>query len=172
MRHLPSGVCVVTFGQGDSRTGMTATSVSSLSLEPPTMLVSVNRASSSYAALAGSRAFGVNVLASEHQDVANRFTGRGGEQGLERYAERRWFTLNSGVWLLSDAVAVFDCEIEEIIERHTHAIVLGRITGLVASGGPSALVYWRGVYDQLGWSNEEVSRAIGLTPISGQKQRR
>ena len=171
MRHLPSGVCVVTFGQGDSRTGMTATSVSSLSLEPPTMLVSVNRASSSYAALAGSRAFGVNVLASEHQDVANRFTGRGGEQGLERYAERRWFTLNSGVWLLSDAVAVFDCEIEEIIERHTHAIVIGRITGLVASGGPSALVYWRGVYDQLGWSNEEVSRAIGLTPISGQKQK-
>jgi flavin reductase (DIM6/NTAB) family NADH-FMN oxidoreductase RutF len=170
MRHLPSGVCVVTFGQGDARTGMTATSVSSLSVEPPTMLVTVNRASSSYAALARSRAFGVNVLASEHQDVANRFAGRGGEQGLERYAERRWLTLNSGVWLLSDAVAVFDCEIEEIIERHTHAIVIGRVNGLVAPGGPSALVYWRGAYDQLGWSNEEISRAIGLTPIRAQKR--
>ena len=137
MRHLPSGVCVVTFGQGDVAHGHDRDLGLIFVLEPPTMLVSVNRASSSYAALAGSRAFGVNVLASEHQDVANRFTGRGGEQGLERYAERRWFTLNSGVWLLSDAVAVFDCEIEEIIERHTHAIVIGRITGLVASGGPA-----------------------------------
>jgi flavin reductase (DIM6/NTAB) family NADH-FMN oxidoreductase RutF len=170
MRHLPNGVCVVTFGQGDARSGMTATSVSSLSVEPPTMLVTVNRDSSSYAALARSRAFGINVLASEHQDVADSFARRGGEQGVECYEERRWFTLNSGVWLLSDAVAVFDCEIEEIIERHTHAIVIGRITGLVASGGPSALVYWRGAYDQLGWSNEEISRAIGLAPIPPRKR--
>jgi flavin reductase (DIM6/NTAB) family NADH-FMN oxidoreductase RutF len=170
MRHLPSGVCVVTFGEGDMRTGMTATSVSSLSVEPPTMLVTVDRASTSYAELARSRAFGVNVLASEHQDVASRFAGRGGEEGIGRYAERRWFTLNSGVWLLWEAVAVFDCEIEEIIERHTHAIVIGRITGLVAPGGPSALVYWRGAYDQLGWSNEEISRAIGLTPVGSQKR--
>jgi flavin reductase (DIM6/NTAB) family NADH-FMN oxidoreductase RutF len=169
MRHLPSGVCVVTFGEGDMRTGMTATSVSSLSVEPPTLLVTVNRALTSYPELARSRAFGVNVLASEHQDVANRFAGGSGEQGVERYAEQRWFTLNSGVWLLSDAVAAFDCEIEEIIERHTHAIVIGRITGLVASGGPSALIYWRGAYDQLGWSNEEISRAIGLTPIRARK---
>jgi flavin reductase (DIM6/NTAB) family NADH-FMN oxidoreductase RutF len=170
MRHLPNGVCVVTFGHGDSRTGITATSVSSLSAEPPTILVTVDRALTSYAELARSRAFGVNVLASEHQDVADRFAGRGGERGVERYAERRWFTLNSGVWLLSEAVAVFDCEIEEIIERHTHAIVIGRITGLVAAGGPSALVHWRGAYDQLGWSNEEISRAIGLTPIRSRKR--
>src|ERR1700679_953838 len=73
MRHMPSGVCVVTFGKGDERTGITANSVSSLSAEPPTMLVSVNRSSSGYAALARSRVFGVNVLASEHRDVANRF---------------------------------------------------------------------------------------------------
>jgi flavin reductase (DIM6/NTAB) family NADH-FMN oxidoreductase RutF len=165
MRHMPSGVCVVTLGKGEERTGITANSVSSLSLEPPTMLVSVNRSSSSYPALAGSPVFGVNVLASEHRDVANRFAGRDGEQGAERYAGRRWFTLNSGVWLLSGAVAAFDCEVEEVIERHTHAIVIGRVNGLVVPGGPSALVYWRGDYDQLGWSHEEVSRAIGLTPI-------
>jgi flavin reductase (DIM6/NTAB) family NADH-FMN oxidoreductase RutF len=165
MRHLPSGVCVVTIGEDEGRTGLTATSVSSLSAEPPTLFVSVSRASTSYAALARSRAFGVNVLASEHQDVADRFAGRGGEQGLERYSARRWFTLESGVWLLSDAVAAFDCETEEIIERHTHAIVIGRVKAIAAPGGSSALVYWRGAYDQLGWSQEEISRAIGLTPI-------
>jgi flavin reductase (DIM6/NTAB) family NADH-FMN oxidoreductase RutF len=165
MRHLASGVCVVTLGEGEARTGLTATSVSSLSVEPPTMLVSVNRSSSSWGALASAKAFGINVLACEHQDVADRFAGRGGERGAARYAGRRWFTLHSGVGLLSGAVAAFDCEVEEIIERHTHGIVIGRVKGLVAPGGPSALLYWRGAYDQLGWSNEEVERAIGLSPV-------
>jgi flavin reductase (DIM6/NTAB) family NADH-FMN oxidoreductase RutF len=165
MRHLPSGVCVVTVGQGAERTGLTATSVSSLSVDPPTMLVSVNRASSSYSALLRSAAFGVNVLAAEHEEVASRFASRRNEQGQERYVAQRWFTLQSGVWLLSDAVAAFDCEVEELIERHTHAIVIGRVRGLVVSGASSALVYWRGAYDKLGWTQEEVSRAVGLTPI-------
>ncbi len=165
MRHLASGVCVVTLGQGEARTGLTATSVSSLSVEPPTMLVSVNRSSSSWGALANARAFGINVLACEHQDVADRFAGRDGEQGAARYAGRRWFTLHSGVWLLAGAVAAFDCEVEEVIERHAHAILIGRVTGMVAPGGPSALLYWRGGYDQLGWSSEEVERSVGLRPI-------
>jgi hypothetical protein len=67
--------------------------------------------------------------------------------------------------VLSDAVAAFDCEVEERIERHSHAIVIGRVRGLLVPGGPSALVYWRGEFDQLGWTDEEVSRAVGLKPI-------
>jgi flavin reductase (DIM6/NTAB) family NADH-FMN oxidoreductase RutF len=165
MRHLPAGVCVISVGEGAERTGLTATSVSSLSIDPPTMLVSVNRASSSYEALTRHRAFGVNVLAAEHQAVANAFSGREGAQGAERYTVGRWLALSSGVSVLSDAVAVFDCEVEERIERHSHAIVIGRVRGLLIPGGPSALVYWRGGYDQLGWTDEEVSRAVGLKPF-------
>ena len=165
MRHLPAGVCVISIGEGAERTGLTATSVSSLSVDPPTMLVSVNRASSSYEALTRHRAFGVNVLAAEHQAVANAFAGHAGARGAERYAAGRWRTLTSGVCVLSDAVAAFDCEVEERIERHSHAIVIGRVRGLLVPGGPSALVYWRGEFDQLGWTDEEVSRAVGLKPF-------
>jgi len=166
MRHLPAGVCVISIGEGAQRTGLTATSVSSFSLEPPTLLVSVNRASSCYEALTRNRAFGVNVLAAEHHAVANAFSGREGAPGAERYAAGRWLALSSGVSVLSDAVAAFDCEVEERIERHSHAIVIGRVRGLLVPGGPSALVYWRGGYDQLGWTDEEVSRAVGLRPLA------
>jgi flavin reductase (DIM6/NTAB) family NADH-FMN oxidoreductase RutF len=164
MRHLPAGVCVISVGQGAERTGLTATSVSSLSAEPPTLLVSVNRASSSYETLTRCPAFGVNVLTAGHHAVADMFAGRKGVQGAERFAAGRWTTLESGVSVLSDAVAAFDCEVEERIERHTHAIIIGRVRALLAPGGPSALLYWRGQYDQLGWTEEEVARAVGLRP--------
>jgi len=164
MRHLPGGVCVVTTGIGEERTGFTATSVSCLSVDPPTMLVSVNRGSSSYPILARSGIFGVNVLAREHIEIAGDFAGGSGARGADRYRSGRWSSLSSGVWLLSDALVGLDCEIEEIIERHTHAIVIGRVKDMAISDGAGALVYWRGGFDQLGWSQEEVSRAIGLTP--------
>ena len=166
MQQLPSGVCVISVGRGAERSGLTATSVSSLSMEPPTLLVSVNRASSSYQALTRHPAFSVSVLAAGHHAVANAFAGRDGAQGVDRYAAGRWITLNSGVSVLSDAIAAFDCEVEERIERHTHAIIIGRVRDLITPGGPSALLYWRGQFDQLGWTEEEVARAVGLRPPS------
>jgi flavin reductase (DIM6/NTAB) family NADH-FMN oxidoreductase RutF len=166
MRHLPAGVCVISVGHGAERTGLTATSVSSLSMEPPTLLVSVNRASSSYQALTRNPAFSVNVLTAGHQAVASAFAGRDGAQGADRYGTGRWVTLSSGVSVLSDAVAAFDCEVEERIERHSHAIIIGRVRDLITPGGPSALLYWRGQFDQLGWTEEEVARAVGLRPPS------
>jgi flavin reductase (DIM6/NTAB) family NADH-FMN oxidoreductase RutF len=125
------------------------------------MLVSVNRSSSSYPILVKSGVFGINVLSTDHSDVATRFAGAGGAQGVERYGSSRWATQKSGAWLLSDALAAFDCEVEEVIERHTHTIVIGRVKDLIASDGPGALIYWRGGFDQIGWSREEVTRAAG-----------
>jgi len=162
MRHLPSGVSVITTGRGEERTGFTATSTSSRSVEPPTMLVTVNRASSSYPTLARSRIFGVNILGADCEELAARFSGTSGARGVERYETFRWFVADSGVWLLSDALAAFDCEVEDIIERHTHAIVIGRVKSLSVSEAPGALVYWRGAFDRMGWSAEEAANAVGL----------
>jgi flavin reductase (DIM6/NTAB) family NADH-FMN oxidoreductase RutF len=166
MRRLPAGVCVISIGEGAERTGLTATSVSALSTDPPTLLVSVNRASSSYQASTRRRAFGANALAADRHAVANSFSGRERDQGAERYAAGRWLALNSGVCMLSDVVAAFDCEVEERSERHFHAIVIGRVRGRLIPGGRSALVYRRGEYDQLGWTDEEVSRPVGLQPCA------
>jgi hypothetical protein len=60
-----------------------------------------------------------------------------------------------------------ECESEEIIERHGRAIVIGRILNVFKIGGSGALVYWRGGFDSIGWTDDEVRRAVGLFPIRG-----
>jgi len=75
MRHLAGGVSVITPG-GSDISGMTVTSVSSLSVEPPSLIVSVNRAASSWPLLKRYGHFGVNILTADQIDIAERFTGR------------------------------------------------------------------------------------------------
>ena len=164
MRHLVSGVSLITHGEGRAKTGMTATSVSSLSSEPPTLLVCVNRNASIYRGLKPGEGFGISVLSADQSEAADAFAGRTGLQGAERFRHGRWLTTRDGVDLLAGALATFDCEVEETIERHTHAIVIGRVRQAFAGESGGALLYWRGAYDQLGWRADEVSRAVGLTP--------
>src|SRR5690348_14692394 len=78
MRHLTGGVSVITAGRGKEISGMTVTSVSSLSVEPPSLIVSVNRAASSWPLIARHGVFGVNILTADQLDIAERFTGKGG----------------------------------------------------------------------------------------------
>ena len=161
MRELAGAVSVVSCGQGERRTGFTATSVSSFSMDPPTLILCVNRGSSSWPILRDAPSFGVNVLSASHREIAHRFAGRTGAEGAQRYEGGHWITLATGAPLLVDALAAFDCSVEEIIERHSHAIVIGRIEAVRRRGGGGALVYWRGDYDQLGWSQDEISNAVG-----------
>jgi len=167
MRQLAGGVCVVTVGAHEERTGLTATSVTSLCADPPTLLVCVNRESSSYQALTRFGVFAVNVLAADQREVAERFGGGSALKGSQRYQGGRWLVLPTGVRCLADAAAVFECEVDERIERHTHAIVIGRVRHVLVGTGSGALVRWRGAYDQVGWSADEISRAIGLSPAEG-----
>lgn len=161
-RHLAGGVSVITTGHGDDRTGLTATSVSSLSAEPPTLMFGLNLSSSSFPALARNRSFGVNFLNAAQKQVADRFAGRNGEKGVARYADAEWTSGVAGSPLLIGALAALDCEVEEIIERHSHAIVIGRVREVRLSGNDAALLYWRGDYERLGWMSDEASTALGL----------
>lgn len=143
MRHLAGGVSVVTVGGDDDRTGFTATSVTSLSVEPATVLVCLDRRSSSWPVLQTHNFFGVNILGVDHRDVAERFAGRGGLKGGARYEGVEWTTLATGAPVLADAMVALDCEIEELLERHSHAIIIGRVRALRVNGSTNALVYWR-----------------------------
>ncbi len=146
MRSLAGGVSVITVGRGKDITGMTVTSVSSLSVEPPTLIVSVNRQSSSWPLLQRYGAFGVNILTAEQVDVAERFSGKGGLKGADRFTGAQWVTRATGVPLLSGVLAAIDCEVEEVIERHSHAIVIGRVRDVVTAAPHTALTYWDGQY--------------------------
>jgi flavin reductase (DIM6/NTAB) family NADH-FMN oxidoreductase RutF len=126
MRHLTGGVSVITAGRGKDITGMTVTSVTSLAVDPPTLLVSINRDASSFPLIRRYGAFGVNILAADQLDVAERFAGKGGLKGADRFAGSQWVTAVSGVPLLVGALSAVDCEVEEIVERHSHGIVIAR----------------------------------------------
>ena len=149
MRHLAGAVSVITVGQGDDRTGFTATSVSSFSADSPTILVSVNRSSSSWPALQRYRSFCVNVLADDQQAIADNFAGRGGIKGVERYQGADWTSFATGTPALSNALTVIDCELEEAIERHSHAILIGAVRGIALRSEAQPLLYWHGSYRRI-----------------------
>src|SRR5450631_4863353 len=144
MRQLTGGVSVITAGRGKDISGMTVTSVASLSVDPPTLIVSINRGASSWPLLKRLGVFGVNILTADQLDIAERFTGKDGLKGADRFAGAEWTTRVSGVPLLVDALAAVDCEVEEIVERHSHAIVIGRVLDLQVSKRTAALAYWQG----------------------------
>lgn len=146
MRQLTGGVSVITTGRGIDISGMTVSSVSSLSIDPPALIVSVNRSASSWPVFTRVGFFGVNILAADQVDIAERFTGRDGKKGAERFTDVGWTTRASGVPLLTGVLAAIDCEVEQIVERHSHAIVIGRVLDVVVSKRTSALAYWQGQY--------------------------
>jgi flavin reductase (DIM6/NTAB) family NADH-FMN oxidoreductase RutF len=146
MRRLVGGVSVITGGAGSEISGMTVTSVSSLSADPPSLIVAVNRASSSWPLLRQHRYFGINILSADQLDIAERFTGKGGLKGAERFAGAEWIERASGARLLSGALAAIECEAEDIIERHSHAIIIGRVMHVELSADAPALAYWHGDY--------------------------
>ena len=149
MRNLAGGVSIISAGRGDARSGLTATSVTSLSLEPPSLLVCIRRASPTLAAIGAHRAFGVNVLSADHRHLAERFAGQTGISGAARFRDADWLALETGVPLLASALAAVDCSLERLVEWSSHAIVIGRVRAIRMGSHAGPLVYWRGGYGQI-----------------------
>jgi flavin reductase (DIM6/NTAB) family NADH-FMN oxidoreductase RutF len=114
MGALSSGVAITACGAGEARAGCTATSVTSLSLAPPTLIVCLARTSTTLAGLREAGAFSINLLAARHQAFAHRFSGHSGVHGPRRFDSAQWVTLSTGAPVLADALAAFDC-----LERRT-----------------------------------------------------
>ncbi len=149
MRALVGNCSVLTVGEGEDRTGLVVTSAISLSAEPPLLLACVNRNASSWPMFDRYRRFGWSSLGAQHQKVAERFSGFGGIKGPDRYDGADWVTAVTGAPLLADAPAAFDCEVEEMIDRATHSIVIGRVRAVRTNPGQGALIYWEGGFRDL-----------------------
>jgi flavin reductase (DIM6/NTAB) family NADH-FMN oxidoreductase RutF len=165
MRQLTGGVSVVTAGRGRDISGMTVTSLSSLSVDPPALIVSVNRESSSWPLVKRYGFFGVNILTSDQIEIAERFTGKGGLKGADRFAGAGWTTRASGVPLLAGALAAIDCEVEDIVERHSHASVIGRVLDVAVSTRTAALAYWQGRYVAIDQDEDAAKLAEVSVPV-------
>lgn len=153
MRQLAGGVCAISACNGEGqRTGMTVTSVVSLSMQPAEVVVSINQNSSSWAMIARAGRFGVNLLDATQAAVALRFSGQGGIRGDERYHGANWVQTTDGVWLLDDAPVALACAVVQVWTRHSHALVVGHITHArghaldTHRGDGLPLLYWQGCY--------------------------
>jgi flavin reductase (DIM6/NTAB) family NADH-FMN oxidoreductase RutF len=169
MRHLTGGVSVITAGRGKEISGMTVTSVTSLSVDPPTLIVSINRDASSFPLVKRLGAFAVNILNADQLEIAERFSGKGGLKGADRFGGADWIAGVSGVPLLVGALAALDCEVEEIIERHSHGIVIGRVRDIRSSTRSAALAYWHGHYVAVDQDEDAARLAEVSLPMRGRR---
>ena len=132
MRRLAAGVCLVTTRHEGQRHGFVATSVTSLSSEPPSLLVCVNRAASGHDPLLNSGHFCVNVLAGAHERIAAAFSSAALRH--TRFHDGRWD--DSKAPALLDAVTAFHCRVDQTIRYGTHSIIIGAIDDIRLDPGP------------------------------------
>jgi flavin reductase (DIM6/NTAB) family NADH-FMN oxidoreductase RutF len=118
--------------------------------EPQRLLLSASETSSSWKQLKKYPFFAVNILCADHQTLVDQFAGRGGLNGLDRYGGANWTRLSmDGAAILDDALAGVDCAVEEILPRHGHAIVIGRVRAPVIRSNGHRLLYWQGASQQI-----------------------
>ncbi|MFO1038690.1 MAG: flavin reductase family protein [Geminicoccaceae bacterium] len=135
MRRLAAGITIVTVAHEGRSGGLTATAVTSLTAQPPRLLVCVNVDAEAHAMITAARSFAVNVLAEPHAALAERFGGRTGVFGQERFQAGSWTTLETGAPILADALAVFDCTLEKEMAASTHTIFIGDVVATAMGEG-------------------------------------
>jgi flavin reductase len=147
MRQVVSSVAIVTARAGKVRNGLTATAVCSVSAEPPTMLICVNRRATAERIIAESGAFAINFLTQDQHQIARLFS-TSKLSADERFSEGKWVSLVTGAPVLDDAVAAFDCQVEGCHTSGTHHIYIGRVVA-AASLDQHALLYRDGSFRRL-----------------------
>jgi flavin reductase (DIM6/NTAB) family NADH-FMN oxidoreductase RutF len=149
MRRLAAGVTIVTTLCDGERSGLTATAVASLSIDPPQVLVCVHRDAGAHDLIDRGARLCINVLSHAHQKLAARFAGQDGVFGAERFKVGRWITLKTGAPVLTDALASFDCIVTERIQASTHTIFIGHVVAVRSRPKARPLVYASGTYARL-----------------------
>ena len=147
MGRFPTGVTVVAAVGPESRPfGLTVNSFTSVSLDPPLILVCIDREAASHDALMASSHFAVNVLASEQSHVADRFAV---EPARSRFDEISWHASALGAPLIEGAAAWLECSRHEVYEVGDHSILVGKVESTGAREG-AVLLFHRGRYGSAG----------------------
>jgi len=148
MGHFATGVTVITSVGADGRpVGTTANAVSSLSLDPPLLLVCFDRSSQTLEAVRAHGAFAVNVLAAPQRELSANFARRGLAAAWDGVRHRPGLTRSPR---LHDVLATLECTVEHRFPGGDHEIVIGRVLAAETDGTESPpLLFWRGRYASL-----------------------
>lgn len=141
MRRFAASVNVITSFNGALKNGMTATAVCSVSAEPPTALVIVNKSNRSHPVIAETRAFAVNVLSAEQRPIATHFASK----HPDPFADVPHTIGETGCPIIDGSDAHIECLVIDQLDVGTHTIFVGRIVATGSSSG-DPLLYHEGRY--------------------------
>jgi len=143
MRGITSTVTVVSAKRGSSQQAMTATSVASLSLEPPSMLVCINHEASIHQVMDKGLGFCINVLTIGQQNVAEVCSHK--EKEDQRFLEGNWSVLE-GIPYNTDSQSNLFCQCVDTIRHKSHTVYIGEITKVINKNISEPLLYKDGNY--------------------------
>ncbi|HEV7594846.1 MAG TPA: flavin reductase family protein [Gemmatimonadaceae bacterium] len=143
--RFPSGVTVVTTKVSDgSDEGMTVSAFCSVSLDPPLVLICIEKNASAYVALTAASGFVVNILAASQEQIARRFS----IVDIDRFEGVGYSRSQNGFAVLDDVLGVIECTTFAMHDAGDHTIIVGEVEAARAQNG-TPLLYYRGGYAQL-----------------------
>lgn len=144
--RFATGVCVVTTLNKDGKAiGMTANSFSSLSLEPPLVLWSLQNSSEVYKFFAAPQSFAINILSDTQTDLSNLYSRKG-----DHLMDAEHYRLGmSNAPVLNDALVTFECKLHATHDGGDHLIIVGRVENFISEGTGKPLLFYCGTYENL-----------------------
>ena len=143
MRRMASSVHLILSSDHRGRAGMTATAVSSLSFDPLSLLVCINRSATLFETLTFSNRFSINILSEQDVAIANMFGRSSGRE--ERFAKGNWSTIGE-VPILKTAVSSIVCELINYMDHGTHRVVIGQVEAVRFNNLARPLLYVDGAF--------------------------
>jgi flavin reductase (DIM6/NTAB) family NADH-FMN oxidoreductase RutF len=145
MGHFATGVTVITTtDESGNPNGLTANAFMSLSLNPPLVLISVDKGATCYSCFALQNGFTVNFLSEDQEEISRRFATK----GADKFADLKWHAGSNGAAIIDGALGFVECKITEAHDGGDHTIVVGEIVNVRATGD-RPLLFFKGKYQRL-----------------------
>ena len=148
MREFPQGVTVVTAMTKDGPRGLMVSSFTSVSLDPPLVLVSIAKSADLHDAFAGASSYAVNFLADDQRSVSDRFAGR--VKVKDRFDGVRHHRWSTGSPIIDGARAAIDCKVWQVYDGGDHTLILGEVVRASVISARKPLVYYAQQYTTTG----------------------
>ena len=140
MRAWSSGVTIVTAATPNEQHGMTVSSFTSVALEPPMVIVSLQTSSRTHDLVSQANAFGITILAQDQQGISERFAGRGDDEE-DRLAGVETESMVTGAPFLKGGLAYLDCRVSQAIPVGSNTLFLAEVVAAQGDGEGQPLVY-------------------------------
>ena len=149
MARFATGVTVVAARHGPLLAGMTANAVASISIDPPLMMASIGNRAETHAAIVGSHAFAISVLAEDQRELADCFARPTTAEKLTGFCGAAWHEAETGSPVLDGALAYFDCRLTARHDGGDHTIFLGEIVAAGFREDAAPLLWYASGYHRL-----------------------